>query len=292
MHRQDWKQQGIAMGAGILSGCTKLAVGHPFDTIKVRVQTQDLGKFKGPLDCLMTTIKREGFRALYKGATPPLFGWAMMDATQMGSLHFFRTYLCNKSDPLGTDNNYMQTLTTKQHALAGFGAGMVVSFVASPIELLKAKLQVQYQTKTYSGPIDCAKQLIRVSGPTALYQGLSGCLLFRSFFWVLWGSYHIYTQKFTEMGVPDHLIPFFAGGCSANTFWAISFPADVIKNKMMTQPPHQRLNIVSCARQIYSTLGVKGFYRGFTPCFLRSFPTNGAAILVFESVSRYGRDLI
>lgn len=38
------------------------------------------GRFKGPLDCLKKTLGREGLRGLYKGATPPLFGWAVMDA--------------------------------------------------------------------------------------------------------------------------------------------------------------------------------------------------------------------
>jgi solute carrier family 25 carnitine/acylcarnitine transporter 20/29 len=38
------------------------------------------GRFKGPLDCFLKTIKQEGPRALYKGATPPLVGWMFMDS--------------------------------------------------------------------------------------------------------------------------------------------------------------------------------------------------------------------
>jgi hypothetical protein len=45
--------------AGIASGATKLAVGHPFDTVKVRMQTQGAhGRFKGPMDCLKKTIQK------------------------------------------------------------------------------------------------------------------------------------------------------------------------------------------------------------------------------------------
>ena len=44
--------------AGIASGATKLIVGHPFETIKIRVQTEgSYGRFKGPLHCLFQTIK-------------------------------------------------------------------------------------------------------------------------------------------------------------------------------------------------------------------------------------------
>lgn len=51
-----------------------------FDTIKVRLQTSEKVQFKGPLDCLLQTIRHEGLRGLYKGATPPLVGWMFMDS--------------------------------------------------------------------------------------------------------------------------------------------------------------------------------------------------------------------
>lgn len=82
--------------AGVFSGIAKLsgayhvsnkvqikltpAVGHPFDTVKVRLQTTDKSQFRGPLDCLLQTVRKEGFAGLYKGATPPLVGWMFMDS--------------------------------------------------------------------------------------------------------------------------------------------------------------------------------------------------------------------
>jgi solute carrier family 25 carnitine/acylcarnitine transporter 20/29 len=57
-----------------------LAVGHPFDTVKVRLQTTDTSHFRGPMDCLLQTVRKEGFAGLYKGATPPLVGWMFMDS--------------------------------------------------------------------------------------------------------------------------------------------------------------------------------------------------------------------
>lgn len=59
--------------AGIVSGATKLVIGHPFDTLKIRMQTDGISKFNGSLiTCFHSTIKKEGVRALYKGATPPV----------------------------------------------------------------------------------------------------------------------------------------------------------------------------------------------------------------------------
>ncbi|KAI9142188.1 mitochondrial carrier domain-containing protein [Paraphysoderma sedebokerense] len=210
-----------------------------------------------------------------------------MDSVMLGTLSNLRMLL---------QSRHPETkLSIPEHGLAGIGAGMTVSMVACPIELIKAKLQVQYDPSTtvYRGPIHCAQSLIRNNGIFGLWQGLSSTMLFRSFFWVLWGSYEWYTQTFTRWGLHSDIIPFFAGGCAANTFWAVSFPADVIKNRIMAQPdvqPKLMPSISAAAKLIYQKEGIKGFYRGFIPCQLRSFPTNGAALMVFEffmNIDRY-----
>ena len=76
--------------AGVASGITKLTVGHPFDTVKVRLQIEGLnGRFKGPFHCLWLTLRQEGLRGLYKGATPPLFGTFSFFSFPFFSFSFF-----------------------------------------------------------------------------------------------------------------------------------------------------------------------------------------------------------
>ena len=62
--------QGFA--AGTVSGLTKLAVGHPFDTVKIRMQCSPYGTFKGPGEVVMNLIRKEGILSVYKGAVRPL----------------------------------------------------------------------------------------------------------------------------------------------------------------------------------------------------------------------------
>jgi solute carrier family 25 carnitine/acylcarnitine transporter 20/29 len=63
------------------------------DTVKIRLQTTNPsdGRFKGPLDCFLKTIRHEGPRALYKGATPPLVGWMFMDSIMYVIIYI---YIC------------------------------------------------------------------------------------------------------------------------------------------------------------------------------------------------------
>lgn len=52
----------------------QVAVGHPLDTVKVRLQSEQGGRaFTGVWDCIRKTVAQEGITGFYKGATPPLF---------------------------------------------------------------------------------------------------------------------------------------------------------------------------------------------------------------------------
>lgn len=56
------------------------------------------------------------------------------------------------------------TLPSFGHGIAGIMAGTTVSFIAAPVEHIKARLQVQYAAdksqRMYSGPIDCLRKLV------------------------------------------------------------------------------------------------------------------------------------
>lgn len=56
-------------------------------------------------------------------------------------------------------------LPTIGHAMAGVMAGATVSFVAAPVEHVKARLQVQYAAeksrRLYRGPVDCFRKIVR-----------------------------------------------------------------------------------------------------------------------------------
>jgi len=62
--------------AGSAGGAVQVLVGQPLDTIKTRAQIAPKGMFKGPMDILGQTVRKEGFFALYKGMASPLIGIA------------------------------------------------------------------------------------------------------------------------------------------------------------------------------------------------------------------------
>ncbi|KAL7908965.1 mitochondrial carrier domain-containing protein [Trichoderma velutinum] len=313
--------------AGVFSGIAKLTVGHPFDTVKVRLQTTQASRFSGPLQCVLQTVRNEGVTGLYKGATPPLVGWMFMDSVMLGSLNVYRRLMAQHvfgvdswtpgagsgASGLGfgslmkLSSSFSRTSSSSEpsylpplgHGIAGIMAGATVSFIAAPVEHVKARLQIQYAARKaerlYSGPLDCIRKIHAHHGIRGIYHGLSATLLFRGFFFFWWGSYDMLSRalrKNTNLSNPA--INFWAGGLSAQVFWLTSYPSDLVKQRIMTDPlggglgdgvrrfPKWR----DAAVAVYRESGWRGYWRGFLPCFLRAFPANAMALVAFEGVMR------
>lgn len=51
-----------SLAAGGVGGICAVVVGHPFDLVKVRMQTAEKGVYTGAVDVVRKTIAREGLR--------------------------------------------------------------------------------------------------------------------------------------------------------------------------------------------------------------------------------------
>ena len=61
--------------SGGFGGVCSVLVGHPFDLVKVRLQTAEKGVYSGAMDVVRKTVAREGaVRGLYAGVSAPLVG--------------------------------------------------------------------------------------------------------------------------------------------------------------------------------------------------------------------------
>lgn len=68
--------QGLrSLAAGGFGGVCAVVVGHPFDLVKVRLQTSEKGVYSGAMDAVRRGIARDGLRrGLYAGVSAPLVG--------------------------------------------------------------------------------------------------------------------------------------------------------------------------------------------------------------------------
>lgn len=143
------------------------------------MQCSPPGTYKSATDALLQLVRKEGAMALYKGVTPPAVGWMFTDAILLGSLHNYRLFLSRLSN---TGEGTGKPLPVLFHGVSGCMAGITNSFFTAPVELIKAKLQMQHGrinlpfggrslkgseqavAKEFKGPIDCIGQIVRLNG--------------------------------------------------------------------------------------------------------------------------------
>lgn len=115
----------------------------------------------------------------------------------------------------------------------------------------------------------------------------------------MFGGFELISQSLASLqGTRFELSPgfatFLAGGLAAELFWLSAFPADAVKNLMMSDTPGNLKypTVRSAWREIwYNRPGVDAsvfrrvrvLYNGFFVCLLRAFPTNASSIFVYET---------
>ncbi|KAJ2833654.1 hypothetical protein GGI24_000756 [Coemansia furcata] len=275
--------------AGTMGGWAQVFVGHPFDTIKVRMQTQPSPPiYSGGMDCLRATLKGEGALGLYKGVTSPLAGIGFCNAVVFAANGFFlRLLQSNSSEPL----------TLGQKAMAGGLAGGVMSFLNCPVELLKVKLQTQYASvavaghKPYTGVFNCGVRTFQEHGLRGLYRGL-GITILRDIpsFWGYFGLYEGMKAGlvYRRLGVADGsksngFEQFLAGGFAGIAAWLTAYPQDVIKSRVQMGYKYKSATDAFKALLVEAKGGNwRIFFRGFGPTILRAFPANAATFVAYE----------
>lgn len=280
--------------SGTMGGAAQLIVGHPFDTVKVKLQSQpaplpgQLLKYSGAMDAVKQTIAAEGPRGLYKGMGAPLATVAAFNAVLFSVRGQMEALL--RSEP-GVP------LTVQQQIICGAGAGVAVSFLACPTELIKCRLQAQSalssssaaSTIKYGGPMDVARHVLRSEGGLGgLFKGLVPTLAREvPGNAVMFGVYEALKQ--TMAGSPDTSglgrgSLMVAGGLAGASFWVLVYPTDVIKSVVQVDDYRNPKfsGSINAFKKIFATEGVKGLYKGFGPAMARSVPANAACFLAYE----------
>ena len=169
------------LAAGTNGGFAITIVGHPFDTMKVRLQTQPTGEkqlYSGLRDCVTKTLQWEGPSGFYRGVASPMVGNSVFNATQFLAYGQAKVLVAGKGgDPDG--------LTIPQYFMVGAMTGLCVSFVESPIDLFKSQVQAQiFEARNnpgmkprFSGVFDCVRFVVSNYGLRGFYYGLGATML-------------------------------------------------------------------------------------------------------------------
>jgi len=129
----------FGLGCGVLFGLTSPLVGHPFDTLKTKMQAQEAYRKGGMWHTFVAVIRNEGFFALYKGLLPPLIGSGAYRSIQFGVYNstwaMLQDSTWGRKEIAGTGGLEMRVV------VAGLAAATARACVETPLELIKVRRQ-------------------------------------------------------------------------------------------------------------------------------------------------------
>ena len=298
----------------------------PFDTIKTRLQTASLdalqarlqarmlggsiaasaassaaalASMESPLQCLRNTVSREGFRGLYRGCITPCMGAAVEDSISFSVYHTLARLIGTPPPHRAGLPSRPEDLDLPRVFCAGSCGGMATSFLVTPLELIKCRLQIDRvsmgkggASPRYSGPLDCLLQSVRGEGLGVLYRGHSATFVREGLGTGVWfTTYELALRSMAPKCARDEVptpIVLLAGALSGIMLNGVPYPFDTAKSVLQTlqapqgegaaqiKPPR---GLLDAFRLIIETEGVAGLYRGITPALLRAMPANAAVFL-------------
>eukprot|EP00760_Papus_ankaliazontas_P004330 PhM_4_TR11813/c0_g1_i1/m.58934 len=246
VQRQEsgWKSTVAGLGAAAIA----TLVGHPMDTMKVRLQNSH-----GPsslMHIVRHTFRHEGVAGFYKGVVPPLLGRSWIKAVNYG------TY----GGVLGMLQVPSEQTTLRDIMIAAGFAGIAATFAGAPTEVLKIRLQTDETSRGVGGAGKCLAHILREEGPATLFRGTLPYLIREGPYYVFYFGTFEYVKRNYPHVKESTLLTFLLGGVCGVYPWVLFYPADTLKSKMMCRSSGNQTMSVVLANTIKAD-GARGLPR-------------------------------
>jgi len=264
--------------AGTASGVALVVVGHPLDTLRVRLQTGAAHSLRGAAADL---FRAEGVAGLYRGFLPPMALTGTVNASLWGLQFSLTDALAAAGVGGGPDGAPLRAL------LAAPVASAATALIVAPIENVKTKQQTRGARE---GVAAVARSVWAAEGLAGFYTAWKAVVAVR----VVGGTaYFVSNQVFLRAlndaapggGMANVLL---AGGAAGVCYWLPSLPFDTMKSRGMAAPPGapEGRSLRAAAADVLARYGPRGFYRGLSAAVARAFPANAAAFAAADATMR------
>lgn len=266
-----------SFAAGGFGGVCAVLTGHPFDLVKVRLQT---GVYDSAMKGVKQTLVKEGLPGFYRGVLPPLLGVTPMFAVSFWGYDVGKRIVSNATGVNASD------FTIKQISSAGFLSAIPTTLVAAPFERVKVMMQIQDGAKKASmGSV--IKEMYRTGGIQSIFKGSAATLARDGPGSALYfATYEYLKQSLSKPGEDLSLVNVsIAGGFAGVAMWLGVFPIDTIKSTQ--QSSNTSVSIFKTTSNIYKKGGFGAFFPGVGPALARSFPANAATFVGVEIATKF-----
>ncbi|EFA81562.1 mitochondrial substrate carrier family protein [Heterostelium album PN500] len=271
----------VHLVAGAIAGVAEHVGMYPIDTVKTHIQAVTGSYQTSGLQMTRQIISRSGVSGLFKGVTAVAAGAAPAHAIHFAIYEYLRHKIC------GGDKAHHHPIKT---GAAGAFATMVSEAVASPMDAVKQRMQLQITN--YGGMVDCMKSMWTREGIRAFYAGYTTSLVMNVPYY---GFYFASYESLKKLMEPLHkkneknytlMLHLVAGGGAGMVAAGFTNPFDVAKTRLQCQGDIGRhySGMVDALRTIWKEEGVAGMMSGVKPRIVFHSMSSAIVWSVYEYV--------
>ncbi|KAJ5995370.1 hypothetical protein N7481_002347 [Penicillium waksmanii] len=261
------------------ASCVAVIVSHPFDLIKVRMQTVSNGTKQSTIITGMRILQGEGAKGFYH----------VTYGTSRIALYEEMKQSAKKSN---------QPLSTPILGIMAASSGFIGAIFGTPADIANVRMQndaslPQQQRRNYRNVLDAWVQMKRTEGWRSFRQGLwPNC--FRSGIMTAsqlasYDSFKRLIHKLCDTDEERPLIHFAASLLASLVATSISSPMDVIRTQLMSSS--NKTSVFEVVRNLMHVEGPRWVFRGWTPSFVRLGPQTIATLVLLEQHKKIYRML-
>lgn len=220
-----------------------------------------------------------------------MLGQALIKAIQFSTNELTLNWLTNHS-AISLSNIGMLLMS-------GILSGLVSSFVVSPVELLKIRMQAQnktgaknndtddIQSLTYSNEFDCARWLVKNEGWIVLFTHGLWITIIREIpsFAIYFAVYGWLAKSSLAINLGNHIAPLVFGAIAGWAMWIPTYPIDIVKTIEQVQTREMNRDVLTwreITAKLYKTGGVKAFFEGLEPKLARAAIKHAVTFWCYE----------
>ncbi|OTB02300.1 hypothetical protein M426DRAFT_322726 [Hypoxylon sp. CI-4A] len=275
-------------GGLLACGVTHTAV-TPLDLVKCRRQV-DSKLYKGNFQAWGIIFRQEGFRGVFTGWSPTLFGYSAQGAFKYGWYEYFKK---KYSDLAGPENAYKYK--TVLYLTASASAEFLADLALCPFEAVKVRMQTTIPPP-YKGTFDGISKITASEGVGGLYKGLYPLwgrqipytmMKFASFETIVEKIYEQLPGKKSDYGGGAQTAVSFTGGYLAGILCAIvSHPADVLVSKLnANRKPGEGFG--AAVGRNYREIGFGGLWNGLPVRIVMIGTLTGLQWMIYDNFKMF-----
>lgn len=278
--------------AGGTAGAISRSAVAPLERLKIMYMCGgSMVRDVGVVASLRNILRDEGLKGFFRGNGANVIRIVPFTATQFASYHLLRSVV--------TDG-HSNTISSTNKFWCGVVSGVLATCLTYPLDFIRCRLSMQTNNHhVYKGMWDGLTTVARTEGFLRLYNGLIPTLVgIIPYSGIQLSMYDIVrTAICGENEQPTAYQAFFMGALAGVVAQTVSFPIELIRRRMQVRgfeldgvvdpnaaKPKGGAGIFQEIKAVYRADGIRGFYRGLIPNYLKIIPAAGVSFLTYEKM--------